>query len=342
MPANVETMAYAYEEGSTRQAYSVPWHGGGTQVHKDLDAHQFLEKANLAGWKLTMVPEYTIIKSKKHKTGLRSLVRRRCPINIHGKEVSPLISSGFGNKYVPTQPEELAEVVNQYVLNGDLEMNTAGSLDGGRMIYMSARMKGTRSIVKGDTVDSYMLFSSPNILAASGSIKLVFTRVVCTNTHAAAMSENSTIDVRWDHRRAFNQERVMEDLARADMRFQTHISACKEIASKRYTVEDMKEYIHKLFPIERKTENEEMMKKIEFSSRGQKVLDGMDTQPGVEFAQGSWWQVYNGVTYALDHVITENPEFRLYKSLYLDAPLKLRALNLAREYAGKSKSLVIA
>jgi hypothetical protein len=64
------------------------------------------------------------------------------------------------------------------------------------------------------------------------------------------------------------------------------------------------------------------------------ALDIIDTQPGAEFAEGSWWQAFNTVTYKTDHLIGRSADNRLTSAWYgSNKNLKTKALETAVEFA---------
>jgi hypothetical protein len=60
----------------------------------------------------------------------------------------------------------------------------------------------------------------------------------------------------------------------------------------------------------------------------------LETQPGAKFAEGTWWQPFNAVTYITDHVIGRSADTRLTSAWYgPNRSLKLKALEKAVEFA---------
>jgi hypothetical protein len=56
---------------------------------------------------------------------------------------------------------------------------------------------------------------------------------------------------------------------------------------------------------------------IDTLSRNAKLAyDALEEQPGAKFAEGSWWQAFNSVTYITDHVQGRNADNRLYSSWF--------------------------
>jgi hypothetical protein len=70
------------------------------------------------------------------------------------------------------------------------------------------------------------------------------------------------------------------------------------------------------------------------SRNARQSFDVLHTQPGAEYAEGSWWQAFNSVTYITDHVQGRNADNRLYSSWYgSNQNRKKNALKTAIEFA---------
>jgi len=162
MAHNVETMAYAGE---------VPWHGLGVQVSNDLTPNQMMEKAGL-DWSVIECPSYIEHDGKKIETGQRALVR-----STDGR-----ILTNVGPVWNPVQNEDAFNFFSEYVLAGDMEMHTAGSLRNGQIVWALAKVKESFDLFGGDQVDSYLLFSNPHRYGHSIDVRFTPIRVVCNNT----------------------------------------------------------------------------------------------------------------------------------------------------------------
>ena len=70
------------------------------------------------------------------------------------------------------------------------------------------------------------------------------------------------------------------------------------------------------------------------SRAANQALDVLYTQPGAEYAEGTWWQGFNAVTYLTDHKLGHSADSRLSSSWYgINQTRKVKALEKAIEYA---------
>lgn len=160
----------------------VPWHKLGTVVADVLDVPTALEVAHLAGWDVRKSPVRTRVNGKWVAVDDKFVVVRNDPFNPG--EYNPL--GIVGKQYQVVQNEEHGEFLNALV-DGGAQIETAGSLKGGREIFFT--MKVPQHILVGgvDAVDLYI--SAFNSHDGSTGFRVITTgvRVVCKNTQVAAL-----------------------------------------------------------------------------------------------------------------------------------------------------------
>ena len=311
----VETMAYAGE---------VPWHGLGEKVSNDLTPKQMMKKAQV-DWEVLEVESFIEFNGKKTPTGDKSLVR-----STDGK-----VLTNTGPGWKPVQNEQAFEFFAEYVYAGDMEMHTAGSLKDGKMVWALAKVKESFELFKGDEVESYLLFSNPHEYGKSIDVRFTPIRVVCNNTLTLALEGAAQKGVRVGHRSEFNPDMVKQQLGIAHEKFAKYKEMAEFLGSKQFTMKSLIEYYNTVFPrtSDKRVQDKELS--VETLSRNAlQCLEVLETQPGAEFAKGSWWQAFNSVTFATDHLQGRSQESRLYNSWYgYNQNRKRQALNLAVEMA---------
>lgn len=309
----VETMAYAGE---------VPWHGLGVSVSNDLTPQQMQQKAGL-DWKVEKQDLVTASGAKVD--GKQALVR------TSDNKVLDVIGKGWN----PVQNDEAFDFFSEYVLAGDMEMNTAGSLRDGNMVWALAKVKDSFTILGEDQVDSYLLFSNPHQYGKAIDIRFTPIRVVCNNTLTLSLGQEVAKSVSLNHRTQFNPDSVKETLGIASEKFQLYKETAEFLSTKRFTVESLVQYYNEVFPRTYQGKKEITVKDFtDLSSNGQKAYEVMDTQPGAEFGQGTWWQALNSVTYLTDHQLGREADTRLTSAWFgANQSRKVKAVEKAVEYA---------
>ena len=158
MPANVETMFYVREK---------PWHGLGTEVQEAPTSADALIYAGL-DWEVIQKNVYT-------EDG--SLIAGY-KVNTRSTDDVPL--GIVSDRYKVVQNEDAFQFTDD-LLGAGVTYETAGALQGGRKVWMLARMPH-RYIIGGDEIAPYMVVMNSH--DGSSGIKVAMTpiRVVCQNT----------------------------------------------------------------------------------------------------------------------------------------------------------------
>jgi phage/plasmid-like protein (TIGR03299 family) len=314
----VETMAYAGE---------TPWHGLGVPVSNDLTPAQMQEKAGL-NWKVRELESFVEFDGKKMPTGQKSLVR----------ESDGRILTNVGKDWNPVQNDTAFEFFSEYVMEGNMEMHTAGSLRDGQMVWALAKVKDSFDLFKGDQVDSYLLFSNPHQYGKTIDVRFTPIRVVCNNTLTLSLGTKADRSVRVGHRTQFDPSMVKEQLGIATEKLKTYKEMAAFLGSKRYTQDNVIEFFNTVFPrsADKRVQGKALsLDTLSRNARG--AYDVLEIQPGAEYAEGSWWQAFNAVTFTTDHLTGRNEDNRLYSNWFGGNQLrKVNALETAVEYAKES------
>ena len=309
----VETMAYAGE---------TPWHGLGVKVPSDLSPAQMLEKAGL-DWTVQKIPAFANIDGQQTNVGWSALVRSS------DKEVLSVVS----NDWNPVQNHDAFEFFHEYCAAGDMEMDTAGSLRDGQIVWGLAKIKESFELFKGDRVDSYLLFTNPHKFGQSIDVRFTPIRVVCNNTLTLSLSQQVERVVKKSHRTEFDPAQVKEQLGIATHKLAKYKEMAQFLGSKRYTTENLTEYFNRVFPVLAYNKEKGPQRKT-LSKSATRALEIIGTQPGANFAEGSWWQAFNAVTFMTDHEIGRTADSRLTSAWFgPNKNLKVKALETAVEFA---------
>ncbi len=315
MAHQVETMAYAGE---------VPWHGLGVPVSNDLTPVQMMEKAGV-DWRVQEVETFIEYNNKKMTTGQKALVR----------ETDGRILTTVGENWNPVQNEDAFNFFAEYCLSGDMEMHTAGSLRDGQMVWALAKVKSDFELFGGDRVESYLLFSNPHQYGKAIDIRFTPIRVVCNNTLTLSLDQKTEKSVKVGHRVEFDANEVKTALGIASDKLANYKEAAEFLGKKKFNMDSYIEYLNTVFP---RTADKRIQGKglsVDTLSRNaRQAHDILHTQPGAEYAEGTWWQAFNSVTYITDHVQGRNADNRLYSSWWGGNQLrKKNALKTAIEFA---------
>lgn len=299
------TMAYAGE---------TPWHLLGAQVSNDLTPAEMM-KAAQCDWAVHEVESFVEFKGQKISTGMKALVRDR----------DHKVLTQVGPNWKPVQNDVAFEFFSDFVKAGDMEMNTAGSLRDGKVVWALAKVKDSFTLFNGDKVESYLLFSNPHEYGKSIDIRFTPIRTVCNNTLTLALNSKSDHFIRLNHRNEFDANEVKKVLGMADMKMTKYKEAAELLGSKQVTEETMRTYFRDLLGSSAKEGKD-------LTRTGDRLLELVDTQPGAEFAKGSAWQMFNSFTFWADHEAGRTSDARITSAWYgQNRKKKVEALNKALE-----------
>lgn len=331
MSHEVESFAYTGEK---------PWHGLGVRVGGSLTPKEMLVAAKL-NWEVLKEPL-----TYKGPNGSDLPVKGHYA--ICRKSDGRLYAVVKSEAWEPVQNHAAIEIFDKFVKEGNMTMETAGSLFNGQIVFVLAKLAAGFTLSQSsDSVESYMLFTNPHRYGQAVSVRLTPVRVVCNNTLTWSLSMASEFDYRVPHNLRFNPSAVSDTIHRVHINLNRYKEQAELLSSKRYSEESLVEYINRVIPRKRPTDaqfgetsieriDESLEQDLNEPLRGNalKVLEMVEDQPGHRYFPGTYWNAFNAVTHFVDHHVGEKEERRLYNAWYGGhRTLKNRALKLAVEFA---------
>ena len=227
MAANVETMF------STREK---PWHGLGTVVE---EAPASADALRLAGLDWNVVQK-DIFTNHGKVDGYKANVR----------DIDNQVLGVVTDRYKVIQNVDAFAFTDELLGEG-VKYETAGSLQGGKKVWLLARLP-REYIISGERITPYLVFS--NTHDGSGAVRVAITpvRVVCNNTLNLALdtaSRSFSMIHAGDIRGKINEAR--QTLFMADTYMEHLGKEFEHLRKVKLTDQQVKEYIEVLLPIEK-------------------------------------------------------------------------------------------
>lgn len=320
------TMAHMIEEfnGKALMAYAgeMPWHGLGKKVPNDLTPEQMLEAAGL-DWEVKLHPCFAKVGNKQVKVDKVALIR----------EMDGKVLDVVSQRWEPLQNAEAFDFFNDFVMAGDMEMHTAGSLRDGQIVWGLAKVKDSFKVFKKDQIDSYLLFTNFHKYGFSTDVRFTPIRVVCNNTLTLSLNTAVEKSAKFSHRKKFDPQLAKEMIGVAHSKMVQYKEYAEFLGSKKAKPKDIVEYFKAIFPVTgSKPKDAEGKKQV--SKNAELALSLLETQPGHDFAAGTWWQPFNAVTFVTDHLHGKSVDTRLTSAWYgYHQQVKKNALEKALEMA---------
>lgn len=283
------------------------WHGLGTVLEEAPTTDRALELAGL-DWEVTLQPVYAQI-------DIEGMGELEIPCETHKAVVrekdgnfEPL--AVVGNKYTPVQNSEAFRWFDPLVHEGDCTLDAAGSLRGGRNVWVLAKLTGqTQEVTKGDPVNPYLLLSNSH--DGSRAVTVAFTpiRVVCWNTLSAAHADGDRKDgltkqIKVKHTANVGQAlaavRSTIDLVRGE--FSLSLQQWRAMQAKSLGIVGLENYI-------RQTMNADAVISAAMNAQEgipaprceDRIVELFENGPGAKLAGHTVYGAYMAVTHYLDH-----------------------------------------
>lgn len=224
--------------------------------------------------------------------------------------------------YCILQPRECIEFFSDLVHSVGLEIDTAGTLFGGRRFWALAKVGEACMIDNRDPIKGYLLLTSSADGTRATEARFTSVRVVCANT--LAMSEkDSAGQIKVTHRSEWDSSDVKKRLGIAPATFEKFMANMRRLADHRLTDDQAAVQMKILLGKEDKDAAKEgrVFAKVMDLFRG--LATGSDL-PGVE---GTAFGLLNALTEAVDHRSKAmSDSHRLQNSLMgAGAKLKIKA-----------------
>lgn len=240
MAANIDTMF------STR---IVPWHGLGTIIEEAPTSDDALRIAGL-DWRV--IQSDVICKD----TGL---IVPGYKVNIRDTDMKAL--GMVTDKYKIVQNSE-AFAFTDALLGEGVRYETAGSLANGRRVWMLAKLEGR--MMTDEKVDPYLVFTNSH--DGTGAVRVAITpvRVVCQNTLNLALQNAQR---HWACIHKGNIQDKMEEAKRTLINAESYMNVLEEefgeLKLKKLTVDDVRDYINMLIPLDETDPSKTKIRNIE-------------------------------------------------------------------------------
>lgn len=294
MPDNIDTMAYAHE---------VPWHGLGENVDPTASVDTWL-KASKINWPVELINVEWEWNGKRHMTDKIKLMLRGDTGDILDK---------VGPNYVPTQNNEVLEFFREYVDTGDMQIETVGSLLGGKYIWALAKMHRDFKLPGNDQVLGYVLLANPHQYGKAMIAKFTQVRVVCWNTYTAALAAGGE-GIRIWHNRAFDDDARREAKRRLGIA-RDRMDAMEEAAARLVMLELTREEATGITAKVLKADPEQPLEKqTRTVKRVIELWEGAGLGATLKSAAGTGWGLLNATTQYIDHEYGRTNDRRLAHS----------------------------
>ena len=311
--------------GAMMSVKQTPWHKLGTILPEAPTAQEAIKAAQL-NWTVSKVPMY-------FKNANEELVATPDRFAVIRDTDSKYLGHA-GSSWEPLQNTEAFSFFDPFIQTGEASFETAGSLDGGKRLWILARIKKDPiEVVKGDIVEKYVLLSNQHKAGVSVRGALTPIRVVCANTEAIAYKKATQI-FRATHSAKMKDRlaQVQYEIAQAEAAFQETAEWYKQFAKTQADKKTLERFVNSVFNFADVVEDGRQ--KAFKDKQTETIVRLFETGRGsdIKGVRGTVWGLYNTVTEYIQHEMGKVEDKRLTAAWFgRGMDLNIKAFNVAKD-----------
>lgn len=315
---------------------ALPWHGLGAEMMPGESLDAWRVRARLMWDAIKCLAHYRAPPVEGEDRGIvRAAVGNYVLARSDNGEALGIVS----DRYQPVQPGEIVEFYRDLCEANEFQLETMGSLRGGRRVWALAKTPEGFKLAGGDVVKGYVLLATSYDGTGATTLRYTSVRVVCANTLRAAEGDAATVSIR--HNTKFNANAV-KLAAGLHNTFGEFAEAARTLSTTRAHMNQVLDLW--MLAFHGKTAAE-MRADEKTRKQGEKLLRALVPSfkdgPGamLESANETLWGAVNAVTHHVDHAKrARSPENRFDASQWgIGDAIKRNAWNIALRIASGEK-----
>jgi phage/plasmid-like protein (TIGR03299 family) len=307
-------------------AFQQPgWHGLGKTFHKDITVDDALRESG---------QDFTVIKSPNiHRLPDGLDILSNTSFFTYRADTNGILGSRLGSDYTVYQNIEALAVVNDLLETGKCKIETAGSVDEGRKVFICLKLQDGITVGTNDLIYQYVLIANSHDGTLAISVLPTNVRVVCNNTLSAALSgAKNGYKIRHTANAA---DRVKESLAimrLLETNQRANSAAYNVMKCNAVDKQEFFDYIGNIFMTEDEIKKMQKGDRDALSTRKKNIIGGVldfaDRGIGQREALGNnlnMWYAYNAVTGYLTGKKYSSADDRFNSLILGDSAAKIKA-----------------
>jgi phage/plasmid-like protein (TIGR03299 family) len=298
------------------------WHRLGTVTTGCLTAAQVMEVAYLGGWDVRKETVQTV-------QSAATVPNRWATTRIHPKTGRREVLGMVGKSYQVVQNEHACELLDFIVDATGAHFETAGSLRGGREVFVTMKLPDTMRIAGVDDMDLYLAMCTSHDGSRLARVLVTPVRIVCANTQAAAFANNvGEYTLRHSGDIVGKLSEVRQALGLVPVYLDQFQAEAEKMIDKQLEWDQLQRIADQLWPLDDDDTEAAFLRKMA-RERDLKYL--FEQAPTLENIRGTAWAGYQAITEWLDHKQPARSDYHRANKVLTDGTvtaIKKRAFDL--------------
>ena len=287
----------AHEIDTAAYSFKPAWHKLGV-VLDHLPYGEEMKDVSGLGWLVGQDPVF-VHKVIQDENGNPKTIYIEVPDMLGNVREDNLNVLGLvSKKYKVVQNCEAFDFVDGLHQDGIIRYEAAGSLKGGKVVWLLARMPEEFEVVAGDKLEQYILFTTAHDGSRAIWVMPTSVRVVCNNTLALATAKADKKALSIVHKGnimdKLNDARKI--IMKSNEKFEKFHTTAQKLAEVQFDIERLQALTEILIPKETNVNDTRRQK-----ARENIMLAFTDSPQNLHGIRGTAWAAFNAVTQAVDH-----------------------------------------
>jgi phage/plasmid-like protein (TIGR03299 family) len=285
-------------DGSREAAFNrkPPWWDRGYKCSDHAMTSEEIQKVAQIDWLVEQHPIF--IHRVEEVDGKPITVHQQIPgqlANIRSDNQFHL--GNVSEKYKVVQNKEAFDFVDQLHMDGIVKYESAGSLKGGKFVWMLAKMPQEFEVVAGDKLEQYILFTTAHDGSRAVRVMPTSVRVVCWNTLSlATANESKGLSIRHKGNIFDKLADAKKCIMTAKDKFNRFHEKAQRLTEVAFDIEQLEALTKLLIPRE-KGKNDTRRAK----ARASIMAAFTDDPQNIDGVRGTAWAAFNAITQHVDH-----------------------------------------
>ena len=275
------------------------WHRLGEVLPAGFTAAQAMSHARLGGWNVRKQPLQTTPILGTDGVAVLDVPEQFATIRTNPVTGRPDVLGVVGSGYTPIQNEQHADLLDALVDESGAHFETAGSLRGGRQVFITMKMPITMRVGGVDPVDLYLIACNSHDGTSAFRLLVSPVRVVCANTQAAAFRRaRSSFSIRHT---AGARGQIAQARAALGLTFayaEAFEAEAEAMIAQTVTDDQFSALVAAVWPIEKKSDRARTIG----ANRQHALTRLWRHSPTNTEIRGTKWAAYQAITEYTDHV----------------------------------------